>query len=625
MANPWFFEVLPYRPAPYPGECLSGYLLRLGEINGFVNLGDWISDLFPAWRKFNRIAQLRWEYPVDQWGRIPLRTQLSVLDLRRLTVAPWLEKFRAPLDLSRAPSLSPGHFLRNAVNPDLQVCPLCLQEQPYVRLIWRLLPIQACLQHGTVLQARCPQCGAALTVLVQTQHHLRCAACDLDLRTLPAVKATDDLLLAQRRRSVDLQFLLDSEALLTQPARGEAADLKVALPRAIGLKFRYLRFQTGRSVVDMAHQVGVREGLLSALELGYQVPLPLYLDYLEVLSVSWPDFAALEVPANFEHTLEESRHLQLRHCPNPDCPNSQAPSQRVGLLRDVPEQQMARFRCRTCGRRFTRGYDGELRFRPRKPPIRPGEPPPMHKSAEEIACLKEMGLRGEPNRRIAQYLGWSEKTVRIHWISFGLEEQVHQAQTQRRAQVKQLRDAACRVRVEAIVQTLLDQNEEITLGRVGRALGYGSQYLQSFPEIAEWVQDVARPHNAQIRQQRTEVLKSHVLQILADLKSNSQPMSIQEITRQLAVSYGYLQDYHPELLTMIRQASSEQLARIRAAHIQTISAQINEAASRLAARGIRLNYQAILKESGLSRYKAQCDPIVHDVLQQWVGSFSPND
>ncbi len=47
MAEPWFFDVLPYRPAPYPGECLSGYLLRLAEVNGFI-FWDLAADLFPV-------------------------------------------------------------------------------------------------------------------------------------------------------------------------------------------------------------------------------------------------------------------------------------------------------------------------------------------------------------------------------------------------------------------------------------------------------------------------------------------------------------------------------------------------------------------------------------------------
>ena len=295
------------------------------------------------------------------------------------------------------------------------------------------------------------------------------------------------LLTAQQRRAIDLQFLLDPNIALVQPANGKEIEAAGDLPQAIGLKFRYLRLQIGLSVAEMARQVKVRDGLLSDLELGRRVPLVLYMDYLEALSMSWSDFVALEVPPKFDLRLEEARHLQLRLCPHPDCPNHQSPSRRVILDGDRPERRIAHFYCQTCGRRFTRAYDGELKFKLRKPLIHPGEPPPMLKSAEEIARLKDMGLRGEDNRQIAHWLGWSEKTVRIHWISLGLEEQVHQAQARRRAQEQQQRSATRRARVEAALQTMLDQDEEITFRRVGRALGYGPEYVQTCPELARLI------------------------------------------------------------------------------------------------------------------------------------------
>ena len=85
MTGPWFFEVMPYRPSPYPDECLSGYLLRLAEANHVVSFWKLAQDLFPLWQDYPQAAMLRWEYPMENWGRIPLRTQLSLADLRRLT------------------------------------------------------------------------------------------------------------------------------------------------------------------------------------------------------------------------------------------------------------------------------------------------------------------------------------------------------------------------------------------------------------------------------------------------------------------------------------------------------------------------------------------------------------
>ena len=131
MPDSWFFEALPYRPAPYPDECLSGYLLRLAEANGFAQFWDLASDLFPGWSYPGQASRLRWEYPVEDWRRLLQRTQLSVDALRALTVAPLVEKFRPPLDQA-AHYGSPGVALHGVAQPNLQVCPLCLQAEPYL-------------------------------------------------------------------------------------------------------------------------------------------------------------------------------------------------------------------------------------------------------------------------------------------------------------------------------------------------------------------------------------------------------------------------------------------------------------------------------------------------------------
>lgn len=626
QGNVWFFEVLPCRPLPYPGECLSGYLLRLAQANDFATFWDLVSDLFPMWRGPHQISLLRWEYPVDDWGRIPLRTQLPLTDLRKLTVAPLLEKFRPPPVLTRPSFLSPGHFLRGVVNPDLQVCPLCLQAQPYLRLMWQLAPVHVCLHHGCLLQAQCHRCGRPITVVSPSHRHLYCAACDTDLRTLPVVMASGDILATQQRRQADLQFLLDPEVTLVKPPSPESEEPAHDLYQAIGLKFRYLRLQTGQSVAEMARRIGTSGGMISSLELGRRAPLPLYLAYLEILSISWSDFAALEVPREFVRNLQEPPYLHLRLCPTPECPNHHPPpSTRVNVVADLPDRRMVRFRCRVCGRRFTRTYGGELVTKPRRPPIQPGESPPIVKSAEEIARLTEMGLQGQDNRPIARRLGWGEKTVRMYWIALGLEEQVHQAQAQRRAREKQQRHAALRARVEAVLQTMLDQDEEITLRRVGRALGCNSDYLHTHPDLAKRVHEVARQHNAQVRQRWYEALVVQITHAIEELKHGNGAMTISEIAQRVGLSYNKLHQSYPELHAMVRQALNEHQAEIKASRTKTECARINEAAVRLVVQETRLTYGAILKEAGLGKYRAKCDPVIRDLLQQWIGGFAPRD
>ena len=199
MAEPWFFQVYPCHPTPYPDECLSGFLLRLAQANGFVFSGELVRDLLPTWDRAAQTRLLRWEYPLDAWGRIPQRAQVPPARLKKMTVLPLIEKFRAAPVLSRPNYLGPGRILYGIVSPHLQVCPLCLQTQPYIRLLWRLMSVHACLRHRCLLQSHCHQCGAQLSVIGVNHRHLHCAACDADLRQLPVVDAPEDVLDTQRQ------------------------------------------------------------------------------------------------------------------------------------------------------------------------------------------------------------------------------------------------------------------------------------------------------------------------------------------------------------------------------------------------------------------------------------------
>jgi AraC-like DNA-binding protein/DNA-binding XRE family transcriptional regulator len=620
MAEAWFFEVLPCRPPPYPGECLTGYLLRLAQANQFSSFWDLVKVLFPTWQAPHQISLLRWEYPVDDWGCIPLRTQLPLTDLKKLTAAPWIEKFRPSLAFKQHGYMSPGHFLRGVVSPHLQVCPLCLQAQPYLRLMWRLVPVQVCLDHDCLLQTECHRCGTPLTVVGPAQRHLRCAACDADLRTLPIVAASADVLTAQRRQMAELQFLLDPTVTLVNDSTWDPRE-------AIGLKFRYLRSLTGCSVTAMARQVGVFDVVISNIELGrYASSFPLYLAYLKALSWSWSDFAALEVPQEFVHSLQEPPYMPLRLCPTPNCPNHQPPpGLGVCVLIDIPERRIVRFRCTACGRRFTRSYDGELMTKPRRPPIRPGEPPTVVKSAEEIAHLTELGLQGLDNRQIAHQLGWGEKTVRMYWISLNLEKQVHQAQAKRRAKEQQARHSALHDRVETILLSMLSQEEEITLSRVSQALGFNSEYLGNHPDLKERVKQAIREHNIRIKQHRYERLAARIARLIEKAERGDGTMTIKDIAERAGLSYSRLCSSYPELYQVVRQAAREHQVRMRILHTETRCAQINEAAARLVAQGSRLTHRALLKEVGLHKCSAQADPAVQDLLRRWVGDFPSGD
>lgn len=620
MPEPWFFDVLPCHPPPYPGECLSGYLLRLAETNRCLNLWSFIRDLFPLYRSASQIALLCGEYPIDDWGRIPIRTQLPLSTLRKLTVEPWVEKFRIPPQVIGPNRVSPLNFLRGVVNPLLQVCPLCLQEQPYVRLFWRLAPVQVCLDHHCLLPSECHQCGNPLTVISPRHRHLHCAACGADLRTLPVVAAPAEVLEAQYQQQVQMQFLLDPEVFLVDA-------LPEDRPKAIGLKFRYLREQAGLIMKEAGQLMGVSDRVILGLEQAERISLAFCLGYLEVLDCSWPEFAAIQVPEG----PKAPPFLPLGICPDPECPGHHPSADtHVVVVRDLPDHQLTRFRCTVCKHKFTRTYDGTLTRMPQSLSPRMSLSPRRQqryltrKSPEEIAQLVELGLQGLENREIEHRLGYGPQTAQRYWICLGVEEAVHQAQKERRARERQSRHALLLDRVEEVLQTMLSQpDEEITLIRVGENLGCAPSYFRNYRVVTDRIREVATPHNAQVKQHRYDALSARILEAIEEAKKEG-TLSMQEIHRRLGLSHERLRRWYPELHKMLQQAVREYQDQMKAASVKTQCQQIDEAASRLVARGAILNHGTILEEAGLTRSQGRI-PEIDALLREWVRRYASVD
>jgi hypothetical protein len=196
MTEPWYFEVLPYRPAPYADECLSGYLARLAVANGIEDLWQLASDLFPLWRVTRQLSLVRWEYPLDAWGLLPLRTQLSPATLNQLTVLAWVQKVREAPTFTHPFRAGPGQLLTGIVQMQDRICPCCFAETPYLRLSWRLSAVEVCLMHGCWLQKACPGCGAPLEVFGRRGLSVCCPHCGADWRRLARSTAPDAVLAA---------------------------------------------------------------------------------------------------------------------------------------------------------------------------------------------------------------------------------------------------------------------------------------------------------------------------------------------------------------------------------------------------------------------------------------------
>lgn len=623
MSDTWFFDALPDRPPPHDDECLSGYLLRVAAAYAVTDFRAFVQSLFPDWHNRRQVHILRWEYPVERWGALPVRLQLTEEKLERLTLLPWVAKFGTPPVRDGILQFSPAQILRSLAHPTLQVCPLCLQERPYRRLLWRLQPVVACLRHGGLLQKRCHDCGQLLPVVDSFQRHLCCGHCGADLRQLPVVPASAEVLAEEAQLQPEWQFLLDPATSLVGPsAEGEQGSVS----RRLGLKLRYLREQREDNISRFARASGLGAGVVSSIERGTGGSLLAYLAYMRAVPLSWRELATLALPEEYVLGHSQPPLFSLRVCPEPACENHRAPTARVTITGQRPERQQASFRCKECGRRFTRAYSGELVTKPR---LADGERPAyvLLKPDAEIARARQLGLQGKTDRAVAQELGWTTHNAFSCWRVLGIYEEVKTARRRRREQEKQQRYEVLRERVDVVLNEFCQQDEPITLSRVGQALGHTVSFLRigDYPELAGHVKAVALTQQIQCRQRRVDRWREQIEAIVAHCHDRDIPLTIYNIIAEVGLTYWQLRDNYPELMAVIRQAVQADRAMRRNNQIASQCVQISQAATALAARGVPLTKASIVTEARKHMAIDDTVPQVREWLLWWTGAFGARD
>ena len=82
---------------------------------------------------------------------------------------------------------------------------------------------------------------------------------------------------------------------------------------------------------------------------------------------------------------------------------------------------------------------------------------------------------------------------------------------------------------------------------------------------------------------------------------------------------------HPALYTRVRQAvNAERVARRTALRERQIT-HIHATARRLVGQGTPLTYTGLLAAAGVDHNCGFRDPLIHDVLEQWIGDPMPPD
>lgn len=157
-------KLWPAHPSPYPGECLSSWIVRTAHHNGLKV--QTFSDL--SFGKHNQI----WNRDIDK-----LAPDFVLKTMSTYTSTPIKVANKTTLNLYKKrllPVIKPSGILR-WVNPlvlhhrkhtafGMQYCPLCLSEdkEPYFRIAWRLSLYTFCPIHQVMMQDRCMCCGASV-------------------------------------------------------------------------------------------------------------------------------------------------------------------------------------------------------------------------------------------------------------------------------------------------------------------------------------------------------------------------------------------------------------------------------------------------------------------------------
>lgn len=198
-------DVLPIHPQPLPLESYTGYLTRLGEVNGIRRLNQ-LSVVTGL-----HLAEVRSpsDFPhVATYARLPQVTMSSTERLQATTFYYLLRKFGRT---TSAPNMS-KHFLQESIGSHLRYCPLCLAEYGYISLLWRFLGVEACVQHGVDLLTECGHCGQPMPFLPNGLRVAHCPHCQKDLRICKTCQASETAMQRTRIWRDDLAFLLTPQS-----------------------------------------------------------------------------------------------------------------------------------------------------------------------------------------------------------------------------------------------------------------------------------------------------------------------------------------------------------------------------------------------------------------------------
>lgn len=186
---------LPITVEPQPDESLRGLMLRLAEVNGYSDF-YWVGELAG-------ISMARRSSIFVPEKILRGLSQISGLPENLLHSMGW---WSIPREDSRGmPRMGDVQASVHQINSGRpRVCPHCLAERNYARVVWELALYCVCPIHGTMLADQCPACDERLSW--RRAGVSRCK-CGFDLRNLDAKQVPHEVIELHRTIHASLSMI----------------------------------------------------------------------------------------------------------------------------------------------------------------------------------------------------------------------------------------------------------------------------------------------------------------------------------------------------------------------------------------------------------------------------------
>jgi transcriptional regulator with XRE-family HTH domain len=202
--RPLHCDVLPLHPPLEEYESLTSYCVRIGQENCATSVSSIANLLFP--KSARRLILNLSDLPPMDVSVIAIacnQSESRILESTFSNIGRNFGRSNHPHALAR--------FLKGAIHPFLNYCPLCLQEKPYYSLLWRFIHIKCCEKHKCNLLDSCPHCGNRLPLFSTPFQIGICPKCNYDLR-LSNVEFVNDSIYWKNSCAIDdLKLFLSSQ------------------------------------------------------------------------------------------------------------------------------------------------------------------------------------------------------------------------------------------------------------------------------------------------------------------------------------------------------------------------------------------------------------------------------